>query len=80
MGLPQQTNTPATEKPSSSETQQASVPAADVSTQNSSIGATDPSQIARGSLGGSHGSAEEAADRLYEERIEEEYAKREGGA
>lgn len=25
-------------------------------------------------------SAEEAADRLYEERIEEEYAKREGGA
>jgi len=24
--------------------------------------------------------AEEAADRLYEERIEEEYAKREGGA
>lgn len=25
-------------------------------------------------------SAEDAADRLYEERIEEEYAKREGGA
>jgi len=44
------------------------------------------SQDSNGTLSGSGGSvakkteAEEAADRLYEERIEEEYAKREGGA
>ncbi|KAI5205460.1 hypothetical protein E4T39_02979 [Aureobasidium subglaciale] len=82
MGLPQQTNTPV-EKPSTSETAEnnpTSNPAAEVSTQDSSIGATNPSELAGGAIGGTHGSAEEAADKLYEERMEEEYAKREGGA
>ena len=84
---------PTTEKPSTSETAQttsgandqnveratnypaSSVPAADISDQESSMGAT-----AGGKIGEGKGSAEEAAERLYEERIEEEYAKREGGA
>lgn len=87
MGLPQHTTT---EKPSVSETgidtnqsESIGAPAAEVSTQNSSLGATDSSQIAGGAIGGAgstHGSAEEAADKLYEERMEDEYAKREGGA
>lgn len=74
------------EKPSTSETAettggqslsepQSSVSAADVSSQTSSMGET-----AGGKIGEGKGSAEEAAERLYEERIEEEYAKREGGA
>ncbi|RDL41791.1 uncharacterized protein BP5553_01770 [Venustampulla echinocandica] len=49
---------------------------------------TDPSIPTSGSAQATHTpnppktktEAEEAADRLYEERIEEEYAKREGGA
>lgn len=81
MGLPQQTSTNPTEKPSTSETFEQSNTSAETSTQSSSIGATDPSQLVGGAMsGGSHGSAEAAADKLYEERIEEEYAKREGGA
>ncbi|THX82093.1 hypothetical protein D6D04_03721 [Aureobasidium pullulans] len=74
MGLPQQTTTPI-EKPSTSETAENmtdSTPAANISTQNSSIGATNTSELA--------GGAERAAEKLYEERMEEEYAKREGGA
>lgn len=78
---------PTTEKPSTSETMESttttganerpsdSVPAANVSSQDSAMGATAGARIGEGK-----GSAEEAAEKLYEERIEEEYAKREGGA
>jgi hypothetical protein len=72
MGLPQQTNTPI-EKASTSETAETkldSIPAAEVSTQNSSLGATNSSQLAGGAIGGTHGDAEAAADKLYEERME----------
>lgn len=78
MGLPQQTNTPI-EKPSTSETNITaadSTPAANISTQSSSVGATDPSELAGGAVvGGAHGSAEEAADKLYEERMEVSHKK-----
>ena len=72
MGLPQQTNTPI-EKPSTSETAETttdSIPAADVSTQNSSLGATNSSDLAGGAMGGAQGDAERAAEKLYEERME----------
>ena len=58
-----------TEKPSTSETSQDSQPATTVSGQNS--GTTQQTTKSE---------AELAAEKLYEERIEEEYAKREGGA
>lgn len=51
-----------------------SVPAADVSDQQSKVGQTSNQP------GSVPGSAEQAAEKLYEERIEDEYAKREGGA
>ncbi|TKA43712.1 hypothetical protein B0A49_13342 [Cryomyces minteri] len=61
------------EKPSTSETRgeapKESQPSAQISDRQSAIGQTQPK-----------GEAEKAADKLYEERIEEEYAKREGGA
>jgi len=58
-----------TEKPSTSETSQDSQHVATVSGQNSGMAQqTTKSE------------AELAAEKLYEERIEEEYAKREGGA
>ncbi|KAL2067262.1 hypothetical protein VTL71DRAFT_1686 [Oculimacula yallundae] len=41
---------------------------------------TNQNQNGNGNPVGKKTEAEEAADRLYEERIEEEYAKREGGA
>jgi len=72
MGLPQQTNTPI-EKPSTSETAENnmdSIPAANVSTQDSSIGATNSSELAGGAIGGTSGDAERAAEKLYEERME----------
>lgn len=47
-----------------------SVPAADVSNQQSKVGQTDVKQDTE----------DKTAERKYEERIEEEYAKREGGA
>lgn len=53
-------------------------PASSIPDQQSSIGITGPEQgIA---AGGGKSEAEIAADKVYEERIEEEYAKREGGA
>lgn len=77
------TSNAAVENPSTSETKEPvagsvatneypkdSVPAADVSNQQSKFGMTRKPGT----------SAEEAAEKLYEERIEEEYAKREGGA
>ena len=47
-----------------------STPAADISNLESKVGQTKSQP----------GSAEAAAEKLYEERIEDEYAKREGGA
>ncbi|MCJ1462244.1 hypothetical protein MMC07_000844 [Pseudocyphellaria aurata] len=43
-------------------------------------GADQGSSSAEGKQGGGKSEVEAAADKLYEERIEEEYAKREGGA
>merc|ERR1712111_186219 len=68
---------PTTELPSNSSTQ----PESTTSSSSSSTNAT----ASKGQQNGSNSEvrkteAEEAADRLYEERIEEEYAKREGGA
>jgi hypothetical protein len=50
-------------------------PATDSSISNSSAAPADMNPALQTKT-----EAEEAADRLYEERIEEEYAKREGGA
>ncbi|TKA61950.1 hypothetical protein B0A55_11245 [Friedmanniomyces simplex] len=80
------TTNPTTETPSSSETRHSSHPlypkesvsAAEVSTADSKVGMT--SNQANSTTSNQPGSAEAAADKLYEERIEEEYAKREGGA
>ena len=47
-----------------------STPAANISTQNSSIGATNTSELAGGAIGGTEGDAERAAEKLYEERME----------
>ena len=79
MPLPQVT----TEKPSTSETAEPGVEyvrSSDVANTESPVGNTGPAteETGAGSKGGV--SAEEAAEKLYEERIEEEYAKREGGA
>ena len=60
-----------------------STSAAEIGDQKSSMGVTDGNAIGGVGAGkgqGSKGSAEEAAEKLYEERIEQEYAKREGGA
>ncbi|GAB7361049.1 hypothetical protein MBLNU230_g1089t1 [Neophaeotheca triangularis] len=80
---PHTTANPTVENPSNSETREPvagsvatnqypkdSVPAAEVSNQQSKVGTTEKPGT----------SAEEAAEKLYEERIEDEYAKREGGA
>ena len=61
------------EKPSNSSVEPN--PATDASTPNSS-----PAQVEANTSSQRKTEAEEAADRLYEERIDEEYAKREGGA
>jgi hypothetical protein len=58
-----------TEKPSTSETSEDSQPSTTVSNQNSGMAQQTTKT-----------EAELAAEKLYEERIEEEYAKREGGA
>ena len=70
--LPQTTTNPKTETPSNSET-----------AEHDSVATTNASSADKQPVKGSSsqpGSAEAAADKLYEERIEEEYAKREGGA
>lgn len=66
------TNNPTSQTGSGQQAQypQESVPAANVSNQESKVGQTDVNQSG----------ADKAAERAYEERIEEEYAKREGGA
>ncbi|KAK5019762.1 hypothetical protein LTR16_000268 [Cryomyces antarcticus] len=67
------TGTGPNEKPSTSETREeapkTSRPSAQSSDRQSAAGQTQPK-----------GEAEKAADMLYKMRIEEEYAKREGGA
>ncbi|KAI9722325.1 MAG: hypothetical protein M1812_001797 [Candelaria pacifica] len=82
MPIPIQTTT---EKPSNSE----SLPATSTeSTSNSAVHQAATSagvasdQISGGSpaQGKTRSEVEKAADKLYEERIEDEYAKREGGA
>merc|ERR1712093_339600 len=71
---------PTTELPSNSSTQ----PESTTSSSSSSTTTTNAT-ASKGQQNGCNSEvrkteAEEAADRLYEERIEEEYAKREGGA
>jgi len=61
------------EKPSNSNIEPN--PTTDSSNQASTVG-----QANKNTTSQTKTEAEEAADRLYEERIEEEYAKREGGA
>lgn len=79
--VPHTTTNPVKEAPSNSETAvggqgganlypKDSTPAANISDLESKVGQTKSEP----------GSAEAAAEKLYEERIEEEYAKREGGA
>lgn len=70
-----------TEKPSSSETAEGGSAGANLVPEKSTPTTHEAKEEIRGSMsGGQTGSAEEAADKLYEERIEDEYAKREGGA
>ncbi|PVH86077.1 hypothetical protein DL98DRAFT_511160 [Cadophora sp. DSE1049] len=65
---------PTTELPYNSSTQE---PNNTTTTQNGQ----NSNGVSNGEVGSkTKTEAEEAADRLYEERIEEEYAKREGGA
>ncbi|KAI9698931.1 MAG: hypothetical protein M1836_003120 [Candelina mexicana] len=82
MPIPIQTNT---EKPSNSE----SLPAPGIeSTSNSAVHqaaasagvGSDRTSEASSAEGKTRSQVERAADKLYEERIEDEYAKREGGA
>lgn len=78
MPLPLQTAGPAEEKPAATEV---SPPASSVNDRLSNIGSTiGGPEGPRGGSNGAKGDAEKAAEKLYEERIEEEYAKREGGA
>ena len=64
------------EKPSTSETKEIG----QNQEQTQATPATDQSQTAGGASGGTKSEVELAAEKLYEERMEEEYAKREGGA
>ncbi|KAI9713936.1 MAG: hypothetical protein M1820_000666 [Bogoriella megaspora] len=80
MPLPLQTTGPAEEKPSLSET---SPPVSSTTADRlSNIGSTIGGSGNGAANGGNtvKGDAEIAAEKLYEERMEEEYAKREGGA
>ncbi|KAK3672301.1 hypothetical protein LTR78_007841 [Recurvomyces mirabilis] len=87
--LPHTTTGLASETPSTSETATGGTAggnlapkdsnlAADVSSTESKVGVT--SNQGKDTTSNAPGSAEAAAEKLYEERIEEEYAKREGGA
>ena len=75
---------PTTETPSNSSTQPNEVTDAEIPTSGASSRGTNENgenaEEGRGEGEKKGMSAEEAAERLYEERIEEEYAKREGGA
>ena len=86
---PHTSTNPSSETPSSSETSVGgnaganmypteSKSAADISNTESKVGMT--SNQSEKTTSNQPGSAEEAAEKLYEERIEDEYAKREGGA
>lgn len=87
--LPHTTTNPTHETPSTSETAPGgaasgslypkdSRPAADIANTESKVGMT-PNQSSA-TTSNQPGSAEAAAEKVYERRIEEEYAKREGGA
>lgn len=73
---PHMSTNPTTETPSSSETGGKDLYAED----NVPSGKSSNQEAKPGQSEVKHGSAEEAAEKLYEERIEGEYAKREGGA
>jgi hypothetical protein len=75
MPLPMYTSS---EKPSTSETKVSDQTAHDSAPATST--STNENQTAGGAIGGTKSEAELAAEKLYEERMEEEYAKREGGA
>jgi len=66
------------EKPANSET--AEHAASDLTVNNPLNEPAPQDASARNGTTRSRTEAEEAADKLYEERIEDEYAKREGGA
>jgi hypothetical protein len=84
MPIPTSISQPTTETPSNSSAQPNAVTDAEIPTSGASNSQTNENgeraEEGRGEWGGRGMSAEEAAERLYEERIEEEYAKREGGA
>jgi hypothetical protein len=61
------------EKPSNSNVEPNPATDSSIPTSSAALADTNPALQAKTE-------AEEAADRLYEERIEEEYTKREGGA
>lgn len=87
--VPSATANPTRETPSTSDTAiggsaganlypKDSTPAADLSNDESKVGMT--SNQTQSTTSNQPGSAEVAAQKLYEQRMEEEYAKREGGA
>jgi hypothetical protein len=86
MGLPIKTNntlvSSGSGQPSQSEIRDAAntVNSQLDSAQDSGPGQATTSETPNGSIGGTKSEAELAAERLYEERMEDEYAKREGGA
>lgn len=73
-----------TDKPSSSSTPETATSTGQTGVQGAIASATDATGAAAksGSTAAEHtkSEAEQAADKLYEERMEDEYAKREGGA
>ena len=78
--LPHATTNPKTETPSNSETAESSYPKDSVPAAGTNSTDSTTSSQSKDTSTSQPMSAEAAADKLYEERIEEEYAKREGGA
>ena len=83
--MPLPTSTSASEKPSNSSTSDTNQDLRSNLSQASSIAADQAGNSAGANAGSSaaqhtKSEVEKAADKLYEERIEDEYAKREGGA
>lgn len=79
--VPYHSNNPAKEAPANSETA-VEEQSASLSPQNSrpEVQQQQPGQQSGSMSSSQPGSAEAAADKLFEERMEDEYAKREGGA
>ena len=83
--MPLPTSISGSEKPSDSSTSETGPDLVSSLEQASSTAATEASNSAGANSGSSaaqhtKSEAETAAEKLYEERIEDEYAKREGGA